>query len=537
VSGRLTARPHASAAPTFLAPARAATLQRQCACGQHSSGAGTCASCQKQSRSQGLDHTGARDGALAPPIVSAELRTAGHPLDPGTRRLMESRFGHDFSGVRVHDSDHAAASTAAVNALAYTVGNDVVFNRGRYAPGTTAGNRLLAHELAHVVQQSSARASSLAPQRLRVGEPGDHHEREADAASEAVALGQEAPAPGSAPPSVVQRQPAPGAPPKPPAPAPPPRPPRDTHQPAPSTDVVEPTTHSASNYGLGIFESELRSFGAGSPCMLTLRLNLFFNFIDAPPPAPVTRNLWSAAEQNSWTNSFVRSVTSRWSYRYPLVVTDPKNCKWNKCTRAMPRVEVIPVPAAGNPDATINIAHVPASAYRSHAGYGGATLTREDINLGAHTPKQVTVEHEFGHLLGLDHSNPACQSTDVKRFQGNPSQENCYVGSAEQTEDIMGQGSVVTPQDYRPFVQEMNYYTKCTWQTEGSAPKPPGKVTGGHAGLVIFGILGGLFGGLFGGVLGGQPGGIGTGWGIAAGVALGGLAGAGVGAILDWARD
>src|SRR5262249_20401951 len=155
---------------------------------------------------------------------------------------------------------------------------------------------------------------------------------------------------------------------------------------------------------------------------------------------------------------------------YPLVVANPKTCKWNKCTRAMPRVEVIPVPAAGNPDATINIAHVPASAYRSNAGRGGATLTPEDINLGAHTPKEVTVEHEFGHLLGLDHSNPACQSTDVKKFQGNPNADDCYVGTPEQTEDIMGKGSIVTPADYRPFVQEMNYYTNCTWQTEGAAP-------------------------------------------------------------------
>src|SRR5262249_1293180 len=268
-------------------------------------------------------------------------------------------------------------------------------------------NRLLAHELAHVVQQSSGRGSSVSPQYLRVGEPGDHHEREADAASEAVALGKEVPAAGLAPPSVVQRQPAPAKPAKPPAPAPPPPPPRDTHQAAPNADVVEPTTHSTSNYGKGIFESELRSFGAGSPCMLTLRMNLFFNYIDAPPPAPVTRNLWSAAEQNSWTNSFVRAVTSRWAYRYPLVVSNPQTCQWNKGAGARRGGEVVPVAAAGTPDATINIAHVPASAYRSGASPGSATLTRDDINLGAHTPKQVTVEHEFGHLLGLDHSNPA----------------------------------------------------------------------------------------------------------------------------------
>ncbi len=69
---------------------------------------------------------------------------------------MEPRLGHDFSGVRVHTDDRAAESARAVNAVAYTVGAHVVFDRAQYAPASRDGRRLLAHELTHVVQQGRA---------------------------------------------------------------------------------------------------------------------------------------------------------------------------------------------------------------------------------------------------------------------------------------------------------------------------------------------------------------------------------------------
>lgn len=96
-----------------------------------------------------------------PSIVHDILHSHGHPLDAGTRTFMESRFGHDFSGVRVHSDERAAESARSVNALAYTVGRDVVFGAGQYDTGTAAGKRLLAHELTHVVQQSRAAPLSI----------------------------------------------------------------------------------------------------------------------------------------------------------------------------------------------------------------------------------------------------------------------------------------------------------------------------------------------------------------------------------------
>jgi hypothetical protein len=101
---------------------------------------------------------------------------------------MESSFDHDFSRVRIHDDTQAASSARAVNALAYTVGRNVVFAAGKYAPGTKDGRRLLAHELVHVVQQGSASPSS----DIVVGGSGSAHEEEADRVASRMASGRPA---------------------------------------------------------------------------------------------------------------------------------------------------------------------------------------------------------------------------------------------------------------------------------------------------------------------------------------------------------
>lgn len=88
-----------------------------------------------------------------PGAVQAVLRSPGTPLDEETRGFMESRFHHDFSRVRLHTDARGAESARAVHAIAYTVGSDIAFRDGAFSPGTTAGRKLLAHELTHVVQQ------------------------------------------------------------------------------------------------------------------------------------------------------------------------------------------------------------------------------------------------------------------------------------------------------------------------------------------------------------------------------------------------
>ena len=98
---------------------------------------------------------------MAPASVDEVLAHGGRPLENNVRHDMERRFGHDFSGVRVHSDQAAARSADDVSANAYTVGSHVVFGAGNYQPGSEKGTRLLAHELTHVVQQGSANRLSL----------------------------------------------------------------------------------------------------------------------------------------------------------------------------------------------------------------------------------------------------------------------------------------------------------------------------------------------------------------------------------------
>jgi len=133
------------------------SLQRECA---------HCAEEDEQERLQRKDAGAASD--VAPSIVHEVLNSPGQPLDSATRDFMEPRFGHDFSQVRVHADERAAESASAVDALAYTVGRDVIFSQGSYVPHSYKGSELLAHELAHVVQQRSANSAPMVRRRLFV---------------------------------------------------------------------------------------------------------------------------------------------------------------------------------------------------------------------------------------------------------------------------------------------------------------------------------------------------------------------------------
>jgi hypothetical protein len=91
--------------------------------------------------------------------VESARQSPALSLDTATRAAMEPRFGRDFGDVRIHTGRQAEASAGAVDANAYTIGRDIVFGPGRYAPHTVEGRRLLAHELTHVVQQGASPGS------------------------------------------------------------------------------------------------------------------------------------------------------------------------------------------------------------------------------------------------------------------------------------------------------------------------------------------------------------------------------------------
>lgn len=194
----------ATAPVTAMATLR---VQRKCACGGETFGGGECAQCRKK-REGMLRRSAVVSGFapidVAPTVVHEVLSNAGTPLMPATRALMESRFGHDFSAVRVHTDRAAAESARAVDAKAYTVGTHVVFGSGEYSPATREGQHLLAHELSHVRQQSGMSIDGSSP--LRIGPASDSYEAEAhDTAARVMGGGAPAAVRENAKP-VIQRQ-------------------------------------------------------------------------------------------------------------------------------------------------------------------------------------------------------------------------------------------------------------------------------------------------------------------------------------------
>lgn len=187
MSTRLQTHAQTASTPSFT-PVRTGLLQRKCACGGTPGLTGECAECRNKRLSLQRRSTNGAEPAAVPPIVHEVLRSPGQPLDSATRAFMEPRFGHNFSRVRVHTDAKAAESARAVNALAYTVGRDVVFGAGQYAPGTSEGQRLLAHELTHTSQQMDGRQGLQG--KLEITDPRNKAEQEAEKASHVIMQGR-----------------------------------------------------------------------------------------------------------------------------------------------------------------------------------------------------------------------------------------------------------------------------------------------------------------------------------------------------------
>ena len=161
IAERVMRMPEPGETPVGSVARSAAGVQRRCACG------GGCPRCQgereRDSEQLPMKPVGPGIGiatpgaAEVPPIVHEVLRASGQPLDQSTRAFMEPRFGREFGDVRVNHDRHAADSASGVNAKAYAVGKDIVFGHGQFEPETLEGQRLIAHELAHVSQQAAGR--------------------------------------------------------------------------------------------------------------------------------------------------------------------------------------------------------------------------------------------------------------------------------------------------------------------------------------------------------------------------------------------
>ncbi|NIJ54694.1 eCIS core domain-containing protein [Dyadobacter arcticus] len=146
-----------SATHTHTSAGADVVVQRKCA---------ACANEEEQVQRKPLDITPiiqksvADGGGFASDAVSGQIDSArggGSPMNEGTRSFMESRFGNNFSGVRIHTDSNAIQLSQNLNAQAFTVGNDVFFNQGKYNPDSDSGKHLLAHELTHTVQQGGGK--------------------------------------------------------------------------------------------------------------------------------------------------------------------------------------------------------------------------------------------------------------------------------------------------------------------------------------------------------------------------------------------
>lgn len=178
-------------------------IQRKCACG---AAEGEPCSCAHEKEEEHPELQIDRRAKAAPqagrdPLQAVDevVQSPGRPLAEPVRQDMEAAFGRSFAQVRIHDGPRAAASAEGIGAHAYTVGNHIAFNRGQYRPGSESGRFLLAHELAHTVQQSGAPPPTGGGARL--SQPGDRHEAQADRAANAALRGAAVPglSPGAAP--------------------------------------------------------------------------------------------------------------------------------------------------------------------------------------------------------------------------------------------------------------------------------------------------------------------------------------------------
>jgi hypothetical protein len=305
-----------------------------------------------------------------------------------------------------------------VDADAYTVGNNVVFGAGQYAPEQSRGQQLIAHELTHVVQQSGSAPGPL----IRFGEPDSAAEREADQISGDIMQGQTL-ARGPAQQSISLQRQATGSGTSQPTTTP-------TSQPAPpAARQTSTATNLRGPGGFGNFDAELNRDAANNPqrrgnnepCRLSLTIRVKLNFTDSETPSR-----WTPAEQSRWTNDYVRAVSNRWSFRFLL---QPRAaCAAEPCRLATANLRVEPV--TSNPHHTINVLWD-----RPENGRGSMTeLYRSSVERGGRELRsnQILATHEAGHLLGLEHVH--CNTND----------DQCYGTNREESADVMGRGEIVT---------------------------------------------------------------------------------------------
>jgi Domain of unknown function (DUF4157) len=280
---------------------------------------------------------------------------------------MEPRFGHDLSGVRVHADAKAAESAAALNASAYTTGRHIVFGDGQFRPHSRAGQRLLAHEIAHTEQQRNIiqRTSS----ELQLTQPNDASEREADRAADMITGGY-----GVAPiradgPVIARQSPAPSG------------PPTASPEPAALPSSTQPKSTEAKDFD--VQNTELGGLSVGNfdfhfkSCSVLISVRVKFEF---------TKNI-KPAEQTSFKARFFNAVHGTWANTgYSL--------------SGGPGCPCPTVPIAIHAEETSGNSYHKLVDVERHTDEERRPKVISDININLGSADS-TIAHEFGHVLGL----------------------------------------------------------------------------------------------------------------------------------------
>jgi len=374
----------------------------------------------------------AQSSPEVPPIVHEVLRSPGQPLDPSARAYMEPRFGHDFARVRVHQDEKAGASASALGALAYTAGRLVVFARGSYAPRDASGTRLLAHELAHVIQQRGA-------------VPGVGNRLHASSAA----------------PFHIQRQPITGT--------------RGTI-PGYDVDLVNDSPQQVKS-GRTVGSADLQlSYDPGTG-VFTITFPLIWIFVHA----------WSDSQRDDYVKDFEAAVKKVWDNRFELKeangtrrkarvqivfnemivhqkqsdVEEALELSKNLAGRWVMDVRDLTVRAkvvgttvrlgeTSNKPQTIKAKELRESASAARGGTGGnKTFT------------QTTSAHEFGHMIGLGDE----YVRDKDDAGTVPRAAQMFINNR-----IMNVGDRVTADAYAPFAEWLSDLTKTTWRVGRRVP-------------------------------------------------------------------
>jgi len=445
----------------------------------------------------------------APASVDRVLANPGSPLEPALRQDMEQRFGYDFSQVRVHSGAAAEQSALDVNAHAYTVGHNIVFGAGQYSPRSIGGQHLLAHELAHVVQQKGqGNLEALSrKQSLSTGEPA---ERNGDAAAEHIVSSASIVRLGTAPVTTLLRQQAPAASttsaartgtsaPNPPQSRSAERARAQEFQPEVwATDIdlgrfsrfYSGRADARLNRRMVLTHAQQGVRGEAPPCQLDLFLKLHFDFHLGPsayrqgPMGEFTQpgTPWPADRARQWKFDYMRVAQDTWHTRHPLEKTD--NCPSEPCSRAVGQLRVIDADtmtdSEGHPALVGNMSNAPhftvhvydsrpwAGRQESRVGGSESTMYAEDV-LPRGTPpppgfnqdlyhwQPGAASHETGHMLGRPHIN--CAPDNDK-----PNEERCYGVTDVQRANVMGRGGEFGGADHAPFLAAMRATTGCEWR-------------------------------------------------------------------------